>query len=301
MVTHTRRNDSNKGKGSKPDAKAPDKGNDTKHDEAVQAARDAALNALEAAGLGPDKTEWTPAELTQRDEILAAHGVSEDPGILDTLGIPESAAQSTGGTEQGKRGKRIPNGTSIAGALRIYMEDDEKLFAVSRLNNDDEANETAFNVLGGRLKGLAKKVGEKALNLLRNQGSRDAVQVYTRIALDLLIQKGEFTSKDLMKAYATAGDGYSPGTQAAQSNQIMQLFPALLIADRDGSKLTLRDESVIVASFKKSTGTKANAIGAAAANRAARDEADARAKEDGKGNESRGRKDTASEPAAAAA
>lgn len=257
-----------------------DKGEDTKHDEAVAASREAAMNALEAAGLGADKTEFTLDEAKRRDEILAAHGVENDPGILDALGIPLSTAQNTGGTDSGKRGKRIPAGTSIAEALRLHLDGDEaKLFEASRLNLEDEPNEAAFNVLAGRLKGLAKKVGEKALNLLRHQSARDSVQVYTRIALDLLIQKGEFTAKELMKAYATAGDGYSPGTQAAQSNQIMQLFPALLIADRPSSdRLVLRDESVIVANFSKSTGSKQNAIGAAAANRAAREAAAAEKK-----------------------
>ncbi len=264
-----------------------DKGADTKHDEAVQASREAALNALEAAGLGADKTEWTLEETARRDEILAAHGVNEDPGILDTLGIPQTAA-TTGGTEAAKRGKRIPAGTSAAEALRLHVDNDETLFSLSRLNKDDEANETAFNVLAGRMTPLAKKVKEKAINLIRHQSARDSVQVYTRIALDLLINKGEFTAKDLMAKYASSSadgkeGGYSPGTQAAQSNQIMQLFPALLIADRPSSdRLVLRDESSIVANFAKSTGSKANGIGAAAANRAAREAADAEKKASGK-------------------
>lgn len=269
MVTHTRKGNTT---GNKPPASA--KGSDTKHDEAVAKARENAMNALEAAGLGADKTEWTPAELAQRDEILAEHGVSDDPGILDTLGIPSPAA-TTGGTDAAKRGKRIPEGTKPAQALRLHVDDDATLFGLSRLDVDDEATETTFNVLAGRMTGLAKKVGEKAVNLVRHQSARDSVQVYTRIALDFLIYKGEFTAKELMAVYAKSGDGgngYSPGTQAAQSNQIMQLFPALKIADRPSSdKLVLRDESAIVANFAKSTGSKLNSIGAAAANRAAKD------------------------------
>jgi hypothetical protein len=76
------------------------------------------------------------------------------------------------------------------------------------------------------------------------------VQVYTRIALDHLIENGSMTSKDLVEKYRAVP--YKEGTCRAQSNQIMQLFPALGIAERpDRGTLKLHRGSPLYQSYNK--------------------------------------------------
>lgn len=76
---------------------------------------------------------------------------------------------------------------------------------------------------------LAKKVQEKAVNLLKHRATPANVQVYTRMGLTQLIAQGNVTSKQLVDTLLSK---YKPGTARSQANQLMQLFPALGVAKR---------------------------------------------------------------------
>ena len=172
------------------------------------------------------------------------------------------ANDDTGTTEGTKRGPRvkIAPGSTPSQVLQAHMTDEKQLYGACVLDKADGDNPTkhTFNALAKRIDGLAKKVGEKAVNMIRNRSNPGGVQVYTRIALDHLIEQGKMTSASLRGVYAgrsAYGGPYKTGTQSAQANQIMQLFPALGIAERseDKSTLTLNKGSAIVADYRKAS------------------------------------------------
>jgi hypothetical protein len=90
-----------------------------------------------------------------------------------------------------------------------------------------------------------KKVAEKFENVIRSLSVNKRPSVYVMACFDVLQASatGEATSSDLVGALKAAssrsGSGYSQGTAAAQTGQIMVLFDHLKIAKRDGQKLTL--------------------------------------------------------------
>jgi hypothetical protein len=144
---------------------------------------------------------------------------------------------------------RIPAGSKPSEVLALHITEPSALYEACKLTKNDEPSKSAFNAFAKTIDGLAKKVGEKAVNLIRHQSSPDNVQVYTRIGLDHLLDQGTMTSASLRGVYSAK---YKPGTCSAQSNQIMQLFPALGIASReDKSTLKLNRDSSIVAAYRK--------------------------------------------------
>lgn len=96
---------------------------------------------------------------------------------------------------------------------------------------------------------LPKKVGEKVLNLLCAINGKDNLSVYTKIAIELLKEKGPegMTTADLRQKYLDRP--YSPGTSSAQSSQMFQLLPFLGIAKRSGNTMILNEESVFADMF----------------------------------------------------
>lgn len=124
----------------------------------------------------------------------------------------------------------------------------EQLQKAAMLVVGDTASSSTVDTLFDRIDKLAKKVGEKAANLVRNRCNPARIQGYTRDGLNLLIDKGEVTSKDLFAGFMGK---YKEGTARSQANQLMSLFPALGIAERIGrSGLKLNPDSLIVADFK---------------------------------------------------
>lgn len=101
---------------------------------------------------------------------------------------------------------------------------------------------------------MAKKVGEKAVNLVAYAGADAKLSAYTAIALKFLVDKGSITTKDLIEHMqdqkANGVKGYSIGTARSQSHQMFQLFPAFKVGTLDGKTMTVNEESLIVAKFK---------------------------------------------------
>ena len=94
------------------------------------------------------------------------------------------------------------------------------------------------------LDGLPKKVGEKAVNLIAHIAGGAGLSCYTRIALEMLLESGELTSKALYERYKPRP--YSEGTSRSQCGQLMQLLPAMGIAERPvpGSLVLIKDSPI---------------------------------------------------------
>lgn len=87
-----------------------------------------------------------------------------------------------------------------------------------------------------KFEGLAKKVREKVNNIAHNLTTGAKLSNYTVIGLKALFDQGTVTSKELLE---TMRERYSEGTARAQSNQIMNVLPAMKIAIKEGSTLKL--------------------------------------------------------------
>lgn len=177
-------------------------------------------------------------------EELAAAG-HKPTGKTDT-----KSSKSTDGTDTERvQRPRIPAGAKPSEVLALHITDKQALYEATRLRRNDEANKATFDATAAAIDGCAKKVGEKAVNLLRHRASPDNVQVYTRRGLDQIISQGKVTSKQMVDAF---GDKYRIGTCRAQTNQLFQLFPALGIATReDKGTLSLNKDSLIVSQYRK--------------------------------------------------
>jgi hypothetical protein len=144
---------------------------------------------------------------------------------------------------------KIPAGSKPSVVLAHHITDEEALIKAARLNPSDPSDKSALANIAGKIDKLAKKVGEKAVNLLRYRSQPDSVQVYTRMGLNRLIENGEVTSKDLVTMFNAT---YRPGTARAQSSQLMQLFPALDVATKtESGALRINKSSSIVRDFTK--------------------------------------------------
>jgi len=210
----------------------------------------------------------------QLAQELTQHGVDPDVATVAAIAAnalttattgenPNDAAQATGSkptdrtrsASTGGSRVRIEPGSTPSQVLAAHITDRDALYNAAVLSRGDEPNKRTFDAMAQRLDGLAKKVAEKGVNLLRYRSEPEKVQVYTSMGLNALIEQGEATSKSLTDLF---GRKYKPGTARAQSNQLMSLFPALGIAERSGSTLKLSKDSMIVRDFKRAS-TKTSA------------------------------------------
>lgn len=99
---------------------------------------------------------------------------------------------------------------------------------------------------------MAKKVGEKAVNLYSFMSGHAKLSVYTEHALNFLFAKGECTAKELIEHLhsGAAGKPYSLGTARSQGHQMFQLLPALKIATLDGKTMKVNADSVYAATVR---------------------------------------------------
>ncbi len=224
----------------------------------TQSKSDAALAAdLATAGVTAPTGKLSETEKAAQRQAIADRAATGDTS-LDALPAPgASDAAATGGTPAAKRAAktRVPAGSAPSVALRGHLTSNEDLYAACVLVKGDEASESQTTKVFGIIDKFAKKVGEKAVNLLRHRSAPDSVQVYTRYAINHLIAKGETTSKGLIAEYAA--HNYKDGTCKAQANQMMMLLPGLGIASRsDKGLLTINDDSAILADYKAGPSTK---------------------------------------------
>lgn len=95
----------------------------------------------------------------------------------------------------------------------------------------------------------AKKVADKAENLLDAIAGRRNLSTYTRYAVDAVLSGGAITSGELVKLLEARD--YSPGTARAQAQQMMALLPMTGLVTREKSALTLNEKSPLVAVLKR--------------------------------------------------
>jgi hypothetical protein len=103
-----------------------------------------------------------------------------------------------------------------------------------------------------KIDGLAKKVGEKAVNLIAHINDSAKLSAYTEIAFKFMQSKSEgIVSADLIAHFqdqkANGVKSYSIGTARSQGHQMFQLLPALKIAELNGKTMSVNSDSLIAA------------------------------------------------------
>lgn len=136
--------------------------------------------------------------------------------------------------------------TKPSAALAASMSADELLKAALLTSGDTEDVEHV-EALNKSIDSLAKKVGNKAVNLLRFRNEPNKLQSYTRFGLEHLIASGNTDSKTL--TILLQSKGYTIGTARSQANQLMSLLPTLRVATRSGKSLTLNADSRLIEAF----------------------------------------------------
>jgi hypothetical protein len=205
-----------------------------------------------------NNTRKSDAALDDEAEMTSTNPAAAKEARLRAASQHTDATMGTGDPTTTKTPRpRIPAGAAPIDILGIHLGDNTLLQQRACLVVGQKPSDEAVEGLATRMSTLAKKVKDKAINLVRHSDNPDNVQVYTRIALDELLAKGELTSKGIQDRYAQVP--YKPGTQRAQGNQIMQLFPALNVATKDGSTLRLNEDSTIVQAYRNARQAKTTA------------------------------------------
>ncbi len=186
-----------------------------------------------------EELDAAAAAETVKAEAYADQSADESDGTASATVTPISAAKRS-------RVSRAA-GAKAFDVLKGAMNDDE-LQKAAMLVSGDADDPALVDALRDTVNGLAKKVGDKATNLLRHAGNPAKLQKFTSIGLNYLREKGSFSSKDLVDHYQT--QGYTIGTARSQANQIMTLLPALKVAEKSGRVLTKREDSSLLASYE---------------------------------------------------
>lgn len=186
-----------------------------------------------------DEVEAAAAVETLKGETYAnQEGEEADPSV--TIAANPAATKIS----------RAPRTTRIAGAkpsqiLATFGE--EQLAKVAMLTSGTPGD---IGELSATVDGLAKKVGDKAINLLRYADNPSKLQSYTLLGLLHLESEKSITSISLVAMLVAKG--YTEGTARSQANQLMSLFPALKVADRSGKVLSLREDSEVISRYRGS-------------------------------------------------
>lgn len=215
---------------------------------------------LEEVGINPDADTSTvtggPKTSVTLAEALAESGQTlEELTATTPKGGKKRAAKVTNDGEAPTTATprpRIIPGSTPSQVLAQHINDTEKLNAACVLEIGDDASDDNTKINAGIMDRLAKKIGEKAVNLLRNRDNIANLQVYTRIGIEKLVKGGTMTSKDLTDHYhsGAAGKPYSIGTARAQCNQLMTLLPAMKIAtETTKGTLEVNPKSAILATL----------------------------------------------------
>lgn len=206
------------------------------NDPIVEGADELDMDAIEAAATAESIKEAAYAEQSadEADESATASTVT-----------PITAAKKSS-TPRVSRAAGAKASQVLASAVN-----DDDLLKVACLVSGDKEDPALVEALKDNVDGLAKKVGNKAVNLLRHMSNPGKLESYTRKALDFIIAKKSVSSKDLVEHLQSSG--YTIGTARSQANQIMSLFPALRVTDKTGRTLALNPDSNIVSAYQAAT------------------------------------------------
>lgn len=196
--------------------------------------------------------EVAPAKPTKKAKAKVVKAkepkAPKEPKVAKTKKAEVAAETSEEGEAAPKAKKSGPKATKT-GSTAAAKE--PKATKPAREAARDTLGEEAYNAIVAVIADpkIAKKVVDKAENLLDAAAGRRNLSVYTRIAIDALTKDGAFTSGDLVKLLESRQ--YSPGTARAQAQQMMALLPLAGIAAREKSALTLVEASPVLAVLKK--------------------------------------------------
>jgi hypothetical protein len=195
-----------------------------------------AITDLDEELIEDETTLGSSDEISDEDEALVESEVVKAEHYAETVGATTVAAES-------KPSKSARE--SKAKVTRDIVDLDPKHFVLTM----DEPADLAANKLAviGR-RPAQVKVAEKFDNVLLSLAVEKKPSVYTMKAFEALAAAKTITSADMVKALTGSGVGVS--TARSQAGQMMALFPALMIATRDGKNLKLNEDSLIAEALK---------------------------------------------------
>jgi hypothetical protein len=173
---------------------------------------DEVLAALEQADAAASQIEEIETVATEEVDVTLEE--ADEDAILAEL----EASQDDTTTSKPKR-KSSPKAASAPVVTREFCDVADHM--------DDSALKAALDSIN------AKKVAEKASNLVQAVTSGKRLSGFTQLAVKKLVTEGRVSGKTLVEAYQQ--DGKSLGTARAQSQQMTALFKALGIAQPDPS------------------------------------------------------------------
>lgn len=212
-------------------------GNKVSELDAIEAITDNDLTALENIELILAQEEEKNHEPSPEREGILIDAVAirenEPCAVLDEPTVIKSKTI----TERKKPSSALKSkyGNTIYDLMKLEVSDDHLSEYELRRTVDDRLRE---------IDDLAKKVGEKAINIIHFAAGNSILSSYTKIAMKLLKEKGEVTRMEIRQAYLDFP--YKVGTANAQASQMMKLMPALNIANREGTTLIANPESKLL-------------------------------------------------------
>ena len=207
----------------------------------------AALQEEAAAVPAPEKPK-RKARSKKAKEAAPEAASSEDASE------PEASAAEGASETEAEAPKKAPRLTFDTTSEALFHKIGDSELAL--VMDDAERPQTEIREeIAGIVDGSAKKVQEKASNLIACAVKGGTLSVYTKIALRSLFTAEKITSAELAQAYRDNPDpSYSDGTARAQSGQMMKLLPDLKIAVRTGSTLTVNQDSVLALPLREMVG-----------------------------------------------
>jgi hypothetical protein len=185
-------------------------------------------------------------------EATRATYAEQPASTVDTA--PAAAAEAAPTTKKKRDPK--PRLTFSKPAAKIQHVLGEKLGETLILEASDAAlDATALKAKQDEtlkaIDGLAKKVGEKAVQLFQTIKTGGKLNEVMQRAIEVLVKEGSITSGDKGNLQTNLLSKYTLGTARSQSNQVFCLFPVLGITKKDGKgKQVANADSVILATMR---------------------------------------------------
>lgn len=208
---------------------------------------DAELDAI-LAGESVDSLFAEESEAVQEDVVfseldLEAVAISADiqeanEEAAEVL-VPDTVIEAASPTKS----KRGPSTAGLKPSKAIKTKLGDKVYDVLCLNDETMGRADIDDLLNAS-DDLAKKTGEKVANICYNLANGLRLSVYTQIAIDLLEESGSISINELKAKYQA--HPYTVGTANAQASQLFQLLPFMKMAERSGTVLTKRADSLLM-------------------------------------------------------
>lgn len=185
--------------------------------------------------------------LAQEEEKNHEPSLKREGILIDAVAIQDEEISTVPDNIKILRPSKINNKKKASDTLFSKYGND--VFNLMKLENEDDFldEEQLKELVNDRLKEidqLAKKVGEKVVNVIHFAAGNSVLSSYTKIAIKLLQGNEKVSRMDIRQAYLDYP--YKVGTANAQASQMMKLLPALGIANREGTSLVANPESKLL-------------------------------------------------------